>query len=114
MEGYLSEAFRVIGDDNTGMELTSLYQTGTNLKVFGFIKTGSTINYYDNSTTPVTWGGSFSGNLGFNTVGYNKYWGGYREISSGYLGDTAYYDYAVSNAKAGNIVTTLKTMYNIP
>ena len=114
MDGYLSESFKVIGGNNTGMELSGLYQTGSNLKVFGFIKTGSTISYYDNSTTPVTWSGTFTGDLSFNTVGFNKYWGGYKEYSTGYLGDTVYFDYAVSTQKAAAVVTRFKTLYSIP
>jgi hypothetical protein len=104
--------FRDTGDN--GMSLTGL-TASTGIKVFGMVKTGSSIVYYDNSTTPVSWGGTASGTYFFNTVGYRWFSNPpyVPQPSTGYLGDVAWYNTALSGTDAATVMTTLKARYNI-
>lgn len=79
------------------------------LKVFGIVKSGGTVTYYDNSTSGTVT--SASGTFGFNAVGYRGGYGG--QYSTGYLGDVAYWNTALSSGNAATVVTTLKSIYNI-
>lgn len=106
---YLNNAsflFRDTGDG--GLSLSSYSSAG--LQVFGIVKTGSTIKYYDNTTTPVSSSVGF-GTFGFNTVGYRAY--GINQPSTGYLGDVAWFNSALSDSDAGNVISYLKNTYNI-
>ena len=98
--------FRDTGDG--GLSLSTGSSAG--LRVFGIVKNGSSTTYWDNSTTPVS-GPSVSGTYGFNTVGYRNYY--FNQPSTGYLGDVAYWNTALTDYDAATVITTLKSMYNI-
>lgn len=100
--------FRDTGDG--GVTVYPSYSSA-GLQVLGIVKTGSTVVYYDNTTTPVTFPGSVGGTFGFNTVGYRDY--GIQQPSTGYLGDVAWFDTALSTQEAGSVITQLKSIYNI-
>ena len=100
--------FRDTGDSGVTVD-PSFSSAG--LQVLGIVKTGTTVVYYDNDTTPVTYPGVVIGNYGFNTVGYRSY--GIEQPSTGYLGDVAWFDTALSVQDAASIITQLKSIYNI-
>lgn len=100
--------FRDISD--TGADMYPTYSSAA-LQVFGIVKTGSTVVYYDNTTTPVTYGSPVTGTYGYNAIGFRSSYAG--QTSTGYLGDLVYFNTALSNSDAGDIITYLKTIYNI-
>ena len=98
--------FRNTGD--SGLDLTGLTSV-SGLKVFGIVKNGTSVTYYDNTTTAAS--GSASGTFGFNAVGYRSGYG--NQPSTGYLGDVAYWSTALDSSTAGTVITALKSIYNI-
>lgn len=100
--------------NDNGMTLTGLSPL-SGLKAFGIVKTGTSIVYYDNNTTPVSWPGTASGTYAFNTVGW-RYFGGAGftpQPTTGYLGDMAWFSTALDSTSAGNVMTYLKNTYGI-
>lgn len=94
-----------------GLTLSGLTSV-SGLKAFGLVRTGNTVTYYDNTTTPASISLFPAETFGFNTVGY-RYYGAANQRSTGYLGDLAYYSYALSQSDAATVITTLKTLYGI-
>ena len=108
-----ASSFLLRNTGDGGMSLNGLVAT-SGLKAFGIIKTGNTIVYFDNSTTAVTWGGSASGTYAFNSVAYRYYNSPFSpQPCTGYLGDMAWYDLAISVSKAQGIMSYLISLYNI-
>jgi hypothetical protein len=101
--------FRNINDnyDLTALDLPAVL----GLRVFGVVKTGSSVVYYDNNTIPVTYNPGVSGDFTYSTVGYRGGFGG--QPSTGYLGDVAYYDRALSEFESARVVVELKSKYGI-
>jgi hypothetical protein len=96
------------GTTDSGADLSGLTAV-SGLKVFGIVKSGTSITYYDNTTTGAA--ATASGTFGFNAVGYRAGYG--NQPSTGYLADLAYWSTALDATTAGNVVTKLKTIYNI-
>ena len=98
--------FRGIGD--AGLDFTGLTSV-SGLKVFGLVKSGSSVTVYDNSTTGANHSTPYT--FGFNAVGYRAGYG--NQLSTGYLADLAYWSTALDAGTAGAVVTALKSIYNI-
>ena len=93
---------------DSGADLSGLTSV-VGLKVFGVVKSNDNITYYDNTTT-----GAVTINPGtysFNSVGYRSGYG--NQLSTGYLGDLAYWSTALSAGDAAGVITALKSIYNI-
>jgi hypothetical protein len=102
--------FRNIADDyHMVMEFLP---AATTLQVFGVVKTGtSVVVYSNNSTTPYSYPYSLTGTFEYNSVGYRAGYGG--QGSTGYLGDVAWFNTALSNTEAVAVINQLKSIYNI-
>ena len=96
------------GTNDVGLDLSGLSAV-SGLKVFGIVKNGSSITYYDNSTTGVST--TVSGTFEFNAVGYRSGYG--NQYSTGYMGDLAQWNIALTEGDAAGVVTALKSIYNI-
>lgn len=97
------------GTSDVGLDLTGLTAV-SGLKVFGLVKNGTSVTIYDNSTTGVGHVAP-SYTYGFNAVGYRSGYG--NQYSTGYLGDLAYWNTALTAGDAAGVVTALKSIYNI-
>lgn len=96
------------GTTDVGLDFTGLTAV-SGLKVFGLVKSGSSVTIYDNSVTGVNHSTPYT--FEFNAVGYRSGYG--NQYSTGYLGDLAYWNTALTAGDAAGVVTALKSIYNI-